>query len=61
MQHIKSVLLLLGQSNKDGTGNSIQPSALPGFVPIKCRWVGEPTFGAFNFFDRLDKGRENIT
>lgn len=38
-----------------------KPPASAGFVPIKWRWVGERTFGAFNFFRRLDKDHEKTT
>lgn len=40
--------------------SSKAPSA-EGFVPVKWRWVGERTFGTFNFFRRLDKDHEKTT
>ncbi len=37
---------------------SSPPPIAQGFVPVKWRWVGERTFGTFNFFRRLDKDQE---
>jgi putative transposase len=37
---------------------SSKPPSAEGFVPVKWRWVGERTFGTFNFFRRLDKDHE---
>lgn len=37
---------------------SSKPPSSVGFVPVKWRWVGERTFGTFNFFRRLDKDHE---
>jgi len=40
---------------------SSKPPSSTGFVPVKWRWVGERTFGSFNFFRRLDKDHEKTT
>ena len=40
---------------------SSPPPTGQGFVPVKWRWVGERTFGTFNFFRRLDKDHEKTT
>lgn len=37
---------------------SSKPPTSQEFVPVKWRWVGERTFGTFNFFRRLDKDHE---
>jgi putative transposase len=40
---------------------SSKPPTAEGFVPVKRRWIGERTFGIFNFFRRLDKDHEKTT
>lgn len=40
---------------------SSNPPQTQGFVPVKWRWVGERTFGLFNFFRRMDKDHEKTT
>lgn len=40
---------------------SSPPPTVQGFVPIKWPWIGERTFGTFNFFRRLDKDHEKTT